>query len=251
MARRCILFISIVIFSNSAIGQGNDCFEIKYLDYFGLSSDDSVPLDIAQWQKLLDHKIVDEDKKRTLFFIPFIISTIKGFHPLCNRQKDTTAYNVLTKVYSRIRGIDMRSLQNKPIAAQLEFFRDDFYQQVQNDSLLPYMKYTMDDGPFYGKDTSYTEAKDNQLLLTTFGTLVISKCSKDVTCITVIDQKNRIRWTKKMVKNNDNAIQNISLGKENIYKTSLGYTIVMSGDGEKLTLYLKDNGDFRFFFHSW
>ncbi len=249
--RCCFIIIGTSLISLKALCQKPDCFEIKYLDYFGLQTEDSIPINITEWQKLLDNKIIDEDKKGTLFFIPFIVSTIKSYHPLCNAKKDTAIYNVLASIYCRIRGIDIGVLQKRKLADQLEFFRDDFYQQVQNDSLLPYLKYTLDDGPFYGKDTTYTKAKDNQAFLTDFGNLVISKCSKNEACITVMDQNGTIRWTKKMLKTNGQVIQNITLNKQDIYKTSLGYTILMAGDGERLTLYLKDNGDFRFFFHSW
>ena len=86
--------------------------------------------------------------------------------------------------------------------------------------------------------------------MTNFGTLFITKYSSKV-FVTVINKNGKHLWTRIMTGNSNRQLTEIDLSKENIRATSLGYTIRMFSEGEALTLYLKSNGDFRYYFHSW
>ncbi len=255
MKKIIILLISLFYLGLTSIAQEtSDCFQIKYLDFFGLEKTSFLKLNTSSAEKLLisdlQKKDLGEPVVKMNFFIPVIMSQLKDYHPLCSRNTDTKLYKLLTQLYFKIIKADITILKNKTLSEQLEFFRDDFYLQVQNDSVLASLIFTLDDGPFYGINTTCTPEKDKQVFLTDFGDLTIYANGQE-NYISVVGKDDKILWAKKMVGNNSQTLQNISFAKENIYKNSLGYTIKMVSNGEKLTMFLKNDGGFRFYFCSW
>ncbi len=255
MKKIIILLVSIfypVLTSNAQ--ETSDCFQIKYLDFFGLEETSFLKLNASNADKLLtsdlQKKDIGEPVVKMNFFIPVIISQLKDYHPLCSRNADTTLYKLLTQLYFKIRKADITVLKNKTLSEQLEFLRDDFYLLVQNDSILASMMFTLDDGPFYGVSSDCVPSQDNEVFLTDFGELII--CTKGQgNDISLVSKDDKILWAKKMVGNNNQLLQNISFEKEKISRTSLGYTLQMMANGERLTLFLKNDGSFRFYFRSW
>ena len=255
MKHRILILISVFILTASAFGQTvTNCFEIKYLDFFGLENMDTVKWPASQLDPLLVTDFAKDAGRRpakTNFLIPFIVLQLKDYFPACSKQSDTTTYRKLTQLYSRIRQQDFSKLKTLPVSAQLEFIRQDFYKQVQNDSLLPYMSYTTDDGPFYGQPSKYIpNYKEGQLYKTDFGTLIITKSSGKV-FITVLNKQGKHLWTRIMTGNSNHLLKEIRFSEKDILKTSLGYQLRMFSEGEALNLYLKSSGEFRYYFHSW
>lgn len=249
-----ILFLSFIL-TLAAFGQAkNNCFEIKYLDFFGIEGMDSVKWPASQLDPLLltdFTKDVKEKSAKTNFLIPFIVLQLKDYFPTCSKQSDTTTYGKLTQLYSKIRQQDFFKLKLQPISAQLEFIRQDFYKQVQNDSLLPYMAYTLDDGPFYGQlSKDIPDYKEGQYFKTDFGTLFIIRSSGKV-FITVLNKQGKNLWTRVMTGNSNRPLTEISFSEKDVLKTSLGYRLRMFSEGKALNLYLKSSGEFRYYFHSW
>jgi len=192
-----------------------------------------------------------EKDRKTNFLIPFIVMQLKDYYPTCSTNIDTSTFRKLKQLYFKIRQSDISIINDKSISNQLEFIRQDFYSQVQNDSLLPFMSYTLDDGPFYGQLSKYIPNYKKGIAYTTdFGKFFITKYSNKV-FVTVINKQGKHLWTRIMTGNLNRQLTEINLSKENIKTTSLGYTIVMFSEGEALKLYLKSNGDFRYYFHSW
>ncbi len=246
-----MLLINVVL-AVSAWGQtATNCFEIKYLDFFGLEGMDTVKWPASQLDPLLLMDFTKENSTKTNFLIPFIVLQLKDYFPACSKKGDTTAYRKLTQLYSKIRQQDFLKLKVKPIAAQLEFIRHDFYEQVLNDSLLPYMAYSLDDGPFYGQLSTYdSNYKEGQSYKTDFGTLIITKKSRNIS-ITVLNKQGKHLWTRIMTGNSNRPLTDIGFSEKDIFKSSLGYQLRMFSQGEALNLYLKSNGEFRYYFHSW
>ena len=255
MKHRILVLFTGFILTASAFGQaGINCFEIKYLDYFGLEGIESInwpdsELDLLLWPDFT--KDATEESGKTNFLIPLIVLQLKDYYPTCLKRSDTTKYRKLTELYSKIRQQDFSKLRIQPISNQLEFIRQDFYEQVQNDSLLPYMGFTLDDGPFFGEPAKYIpDNKKGQLYKTDFGKLFITKSSGKV-FITVLNKQGKHLWTRIMTGHSSRLLTGISFSEKDILKTSLGYQLRMYSEGEALTLYLKSNGEFRYYYHSW
>ena len=231
-----------------------NCFEIQYLDYFEIENLDSLQWPEVELDQLLKMDFAKEKKdviRKTNFLIPFIVLQMKNHHPSCSAHSDTTVFRKLKELYFKIRQIDATSINLEPISTQIEMIRQDFYTQVQNDSLLPYMRYTLDDGPFYGKlSQKIPDYKLSKAYHTEFGKLYITKESEKI-FLTVVNPQNKHVWTRIMTKNKDQYIGEIQFSEKDILKTSLGYQLRMHSDGEALNLYLKNNGDFGYYFLSW
>ena len=231
-----------------------DCFEIKYLDFFGLENSATFKRPASELDQLLMTDFAGDEKeknRKTNFLIPFIVFQLKDYYPACSNNDDTSTFRKLKQLYYKIRQQDISTLDNKPVSTQLDIIRQDFYWQVQNDSLLPFMSYTFDDGPFYGQLSEYIpDFKMDKSYKTEFGSLYITKYSGKV-FITVLNNQEKHLWTRIMTGNADRFLTEISFSEKNILKTSLGYRLRMSSEGEALNLYLKNNGDFRYYFHSW
>ena len=225
--RHPLLLFTILFLALSAGGQNKtSCFGIKYLDFFGLDSMDAFKWPIAELDQLLVTDFVPgakEKSKKTNFLIPYIVIQLKDYHPSCTKQIDTAIYSRLTQLYAKIRQQDFSKLNAQPVPAQLEFIKNDFYEQVQNDSLLPFMNYTLDDGLFMARLLKIFQA---------------------------IKKENHL-WTRIMTGNSNRPLTEISFSQSDIFKTSLGYQLRMFSEGEALNLYLKSNGELRCYFHSW
>lgn len=253
--RHTLILFGFLFWTITFFGQTkSDCFEVKYLDFFGIENLDTIKWPASELDQLLKTdfaKDEKEKKEKTNFLIPFIILQLKGYHPSCSQSIDTSTFRKLKELYSKIRQQDFSIYNSKPISTQLEIIRQDFYSQVQNDTLLPFMGYTLDDGPFYGQLSEYIpDYKKGQTYKTEFGTLYITKHSGKV-FLTVLNNQGSHRWTRIMTGNNNHLLTEISFSEKDIFKTSLGYQLRMFSEGEALKLYLKSNGDFRYYFHSW
>lgn len=249
------LLLSFLLLTVTSFGQyKTNCFEIKYLDFFGLESLDTMKFPSSELDQLLITDLAKDKKekdRKTNFLIPFIVMQLKDYHPTCSTNIDTSTFRKLKQLYFKIRQSDISIINDEPISNQLEYIRQDFYGQVQNDSMLPFMSYTLDDGPFYGQLSKYIpNYKKGTAYTTDFGKLFITKYSNKV-FVTVINKQGKHLWTRIMTGNSNRQLTEINLSKENIKTTSLGYTIDMFSEGKALKLYLKSNGDFRYYFHSW
>lgn len=249
-----ILFFSSLLTSLVNGQPFTNCFEIKYLDFFGLGRMDSIQWPASELDQLLLFDFTKSPKEKsakTNFLIPFIVLQLKEYFPTCAKQSDTITYRKLTQLYSKIRQQDFSKLKAQSITAQLEFVRKDFYKQVQNDSVLPNMVYTIDDGPFYGQlAKKIPKYKKVQSYTTDFGTLIITNSDTSF-FITVLNKQRKHLWTRIMTGNANRPLTDISFSEKNIFKTSLGYHLRLFSEGEALDLYLKNSGEFRYYFHSW
>jgi hypothetical protein len=254
IVKQCVLLVSFFYFINSTHAQvKSECFELKYLDFFGL---DEIDANTTQDEELDELSTYDfsRDKavsiKKTSFLIPFIVFRPKDFYPACATAHDTSLYRKLKQTYFNIRQVDRSVIDKKTVAEQLEFIRDDFYSQVTNDSLLSHMIFTLDDGPFFGipAEIDHDTMSVNSYPVE-FGVISILKDSGKI-YFSVTNKKNE-RWTHIMTGLNDRYLTQLGFSGNDVKKTSLGYIIRMSAEGESLTMYLKENGEMRFYFHSW
>lgn len=225
------------------------CFAIKYLDFFGL---DDLGKGDLWWPKAEIEQLLHEDFSKgpaTSFIIPFIVAQLPQYHPDCQGKTDTSYLNQLLKLYLRIRRQPAERLDTMSVSEKIEWTRDDFYSQVNIDSFLAHMWFTFDDGPFFGRDVEQPRDKIASFSLG-FGQLVISQTDERIV-LTAIDTTNHTLWSKALTREGDYYLRNLSLSEDPIEQTSLATTVSLTVEGEMLTLFLRNNGAFMFYYHSW
>tara|TARA_R110002111_G_scaffold61358_1_gene102038 strand:+ start:125 stop:889 length:765 start_codon:yes stop_codon:yes gene_type:complete len=247
-----ILFLAINL---TLFGQeSKDCYEIKYLDFFGLDK-----MEIIKWpeseldglSKMDFAKDRGQSEIKTNFIIPMIVYQFKEYHPNCNKNIDTSYFNKISEIYLKIREIDSTEFLQKSIAEKIDFLRADFYSQVENVEYLPKMTTTFDDGPFYGIDyTEKSELKPTKTQETEFGTLVVSKAG-DKTILASIDKNGNTIWRKSITGLSDRNLTELDFTENPMEYNSVATVAHMYSEGERFTLYLKSDGSFMYYFHSW
>lgn len=249
-----ILFLTLHLNLFGQIAYSKDCYEIKYLDFFELENVEVVKWPESELSGLLE---MDFTKDRvdtaikTNFIIPTIIYQLKEYHPNCNTKIDSSYFNNISKIYFKIRDIDLIELTDKSIAEKIDFMRKDFYSQIENLEFLPKMIMTFDDGPFYGIEFEQkSELKPIETQETNFGLLSVSKVN-DKTILTSKNKKGDIIWQKSITGLSDRNLTELYFTENPMEYNSVATVAYMYSEGERFTLYLKKDGSFMFYFHSW
>lgn len=253
--KNLILTALLLTLGPSLFGQdSDDCYKIKYLDFFGLEQTEIVKWEESQLDGLLEMDYSKDRRQsdiKTNFIIPLIVYQLKEYHPNCTDEIDLEYFDKISAVYLKIREIDSSELLNKSIAEKIDYLRSDFYSQVQDVNYLPKMTATFDDGPFYGIE--YEEKLDLSPLEsqnTEFGILVISK-TDDKTILTCKDKSGNTIWQKLITGLSDRHLTELHFRENPIEYTSVATVAHMYSEGERFTLYLKKDGNFMYYFHSW
>lgn len=253
------LALTIVLFSTQLMSFGQDannkdCYQIKYLDFFGLEYLDDLHWPKSEISKILD---LDFDSERsnsmvkTNFLIPLIIYQLKEYHPNCNLDIDTSSFNLISELYFKIRDLKSDSNLGKSLEERIDFMRLDFYNQVENEKYLLQMIFTLDDGPFYGVEfKGKSELKDIYIQETNFGQLCISKSNEDVVVI-ARDIRGNTMWQNTITGLYGRNLTDLKFGETPIIYNSVATRVNMYAEGERFTLYLKKDGRFMYYFHSW
>ncbi len=249
-----ILFLSLNLTLFGQESDSKDCYEIKYLDFFGLDQ-----MEIIKWpQSELDGLLkMDFEKDRngspikTNFIIPSIVYQLKEYHPNCNTEIDTIYFNQIAKLYLKIRDIDSTKLDDKSITEKIDFLQTDFYSQVENVDYLPKMTFTFDDGPFYGVEFEQeSELNPIKTQETDFGILSVSKF-KDKTILTSKNKNGELIWQKSITGLSERNLTELHFTENPMEYNSVATVAHMYSEGERFTLYLKTDGSFMYYFHSW
>ena len=253
--RQTTLFIIVLFFLTlNSQAQDKDCFEVKYLDFFGIEELDTLKWPDSELNQLLqtDFSKNEEDKKyKTNFLIPLIVLQLKDFYPPCNKLFDTIQYNKLVQLYFNIRQQNKSVLNGKTISQQLELIRQDYYDQVLNDTLLPFMNFTLDDGPIYGEHSKINPDLGNgKSIETDFGKLIIVNSDKKIFLVAT-DKEKKIKWVRIMTSAFGGHLKDLEFSADSVHKTSLAYSVSMHSPGEGLTLYIKLDNEFMYYYHSW
>ena len=228
-----------------------DCYPIKYLDFFGLDKMEKVTWADAEFDKLMTAEMRDPIDTKTNFLVPMMAAQLKNSSPQCSSKMDATYFNKLLLLYCRIRELNYDSLQNKPMQTNFDFIRDDFYRQVEDEKYLPHMVYTLDDGPFYG--INYEKTDSLETIATQqmdFGKLTISKIGNKI-ILTNWDKNNRRVWQKAITREPNHYLKDLQFKENPISQSSVATVVRMYSQGERFTLYLKNDGKFLYYFHSW
>ena len=255
--KQAIIILACLILTFPGYSQesaADDCFQIKYIDFFGLDQIEAPKWPQSEVEGMLKMdfaKTKTDSIAKTNFIIPLIVYQLKNYHPKCVKEIDTSYLNQLITIYSKIRQLDKNTVLEKSIEEQMDFIRNDFYDQVQDDSLLPNMRLTMDDGPFYGVGLqSFVDLTEIKTEKTDFGSLTIFKKDEKI-LLTANDKNGKIIWGKVIAGLYDRYLNELHFVEDPIEKTSLATIVHMAAEGERFTLFLKNNGQFMYYYHSW
>ena len=249
-----ILFLSLNLTLFGQQSNSEDCYEIKYLDFFGLDQMEIVKWEVSEIDELIKMDFAKDrgySEIKTNFTIPMIVYQLKEYHPNCNTEIDTSYLNKISELYLKIREIDSVELLHKTIVEKIDFMRADFYTQVRNLDYLPEMTMTFDDGPFYGVEFEQKlELKPIKTQETDFGLLSVSKINNK-TILTAKDKNEEIIWQKSITGLSDRNLTELHFTENPMEYNSVATVAHMYSEGERLTLYLKSDGSFMYYFHSW
>ena len=249
-----LIFLKINLALLSQNTNSKICYEIKYLDFFGLENEEVVKWSKSELNGLMKLDF-EKDRNgspiRTNFIIPLIAYQLKEYHPNCKTHIDSIYFDKISELYLKIRDINSAKLLNMSIAEKIDFIRADFYSQVENVNYLPKMIITFDDGPFYGVDFNQEpELKPLKTQETKFGTLVVSKAD-DKTILASKDKRGNIIWQKAITGLLGRNLTELHFTDSPIEYNSVATVVHMNSEGERFTLYLKSDGSFMYYFHSW
>ncbi len=252
-----LLTIIFLIVNFTSFGQQSnidDCYEVKYLDFFGLENQEVMKWPESEIKGLMVmdfKKVVPDSSVKTSFIIPLIMSQLKEYHPTCKSEVDSSYFNRIIALYFKIRGIEPSGILKKSLFEKIDYIRNDFYKQVENERYLPFMKFTMDDGPFYGTDfTSNIKLEPIATQQTEFGLLSISKVNKKP-ILTSQDKKGKLLWQKVITGLSDRKLSELHFTDASIANTSIATVVNLISEGERFTLYLRKDGKFMYYYHSW
>ncbi len=249
-----LILNSFAFATHSQTDSTKDCYPIQYLDFFGLDQIDVVKWPESELVGMLNMDFTQTYEAagiKTNFVVPMIVYQLKDYHPRCNSNVDRTYFNQLALIYCKIREMDPSILQSKTHEEQVDFIRDDYYHQVANDQYLPYMEFNMDDGPFYGIDLVQADSLEEvSCQITAFGELCIFKRAEKMILV-CYDLQKKVMWQKIITREPDRYLGDLNFTEQPLHKTSLATVIKMYAEGERFTLYLKNNGAFMYYFHSW
>jgi hypothetical protein len=241
------LLLIIFISANVYFAQKSDCFEIKHLDFFGLNQDSKINWSDQELDEL--NRIKNEGN--SYWLIPPLVFQLRDFHPNCKNEFNQNRYEKLIKLYFKVRKNKAIDWDNKPIENQLKFIREDFYQQLYDEKIFPFMSFTMDDGPLYGKiPKTIPNIKQGKSIKTSFGKITIVETKSKVYLIAT-NENNKVIWSRIMTGVVPKRyLQNLNFHKNPLEEMPFA-TIVHLHTSERLTLYLKPDGKFICYFHSW
>lgn len=249
------LFITFafLIFANTTLAQkvDKDCFEIKYLDFFGLDEVNDISWSDKELDEMLKMNYYEQFDE-TRFFIPILVRYLKDFHPACSKSIDKVRFDNLIALYFKVTLKDISLIRNKSIEEKLSFIRNDFYNLVGDVESLPRMSFSFDDGPLYGEIPKVApKMKLSESVSADFGKLSILESNERILLVAT-DKKGKTIWSRIMKgANPDRHLQNLKFDKVPMKKTSLATIFNFYSEGERLNLYLKPDGKFMYYYHSW
>lgn len=247
-----IIIFAAACLSVSGQANGSECFEVKYLDFFGFKGQ-KVSWPDSEIEGLLQSKD-NQPTHSTNFLVPMIVKQIAEYHSCGNNKSDSDRFRKLVKLYLKFRRGKPESLVPTISADKaIELIRKDFYDQVNDDELLHELIFTMDDGPFKGENAeSFPTGKDivPVIINTRFGSIKFVQ-AKERIYFGALDKNDKMLWLKILQGASGQYLKTFSPEKINLEEFEAVGCLTLFVNGERLTVYLRPNGSFIYYTHSW
>lgn len=256
--------ISILIFSffnySLTIDNQNECSikPIKYLEIYINSrmwevagGNSNINLETAREMA----EIEKDELEAADFFIPIIINQIKYIysdHILEENEKNILIQfsKFLERKWNNKNFKIMKESSGTEICEKVNMIIDKYHLLSEDDSEFYKMIFTLDDGPYFGYDTEIELKKIEEIQIDNFK--LVLRGNKLKYTLELLDIDGSLKWKKLIAKSKNHYITEMGFSNQPIrVKNELGYKVALYGEGELVQLYLKKNGEFRLFFHSW
>lgn len=246
-----LLFLVFAVDAVSAQSVKKDCFEVKYLDLFGLDSKELYWPD-SEIDGLLG--LVGNKQSNQNFLLPAIVKQLADYHP-CHKklEYDRERFLDLVRLYVGIRGESIEFVWAYSfIDKHIEAIRKDFYDQVLSDKMLPSLIYTMDDGPLQGELVKLVpNSKPISSAATPFGEIQFI-AQADRLYAVAVNKSGKNLWARILKGTNPNRyLTRISPGPIAVDKYEAVIVVSPLVDGERLSMYFRPNGSLVYYTHSW
>ena len=251
MIKGCSVFLGLwfVFGSVSASAQTRDCFEIRGLEFFVAKE-----LQNTKWSENELEALLTTGKREidSSWMVPVILMQLRAYYPNCHSLTPDTRLGLLLRLHASIRP-DLR-LTNLPTEKKIEAIREDFYTQVNNDKLIRTLIYTMDDGPLYGRVASFRQRKGDAPTLAqsfAFGKVRVDNLRNKVQ-VTGIDLNGKVLWSRILKGlNPERFLRKASDHGTQVVVSEFIISYRFYVDGERLTIYMRPDGRFLYYNHSW
>jgi hypothetical protein len=111
------------------------------------------------------------------------------------------------------------------------------------------MSFVLDDGPFQGVDVE-GRGTSQKSIEASFGELIISEVEQEG-ILTALDENGEVIWRKEITGLDERSLGEITTAIHPVRETSLATIFNLYASGERLTVYVKNDGRFMYYYHSW
>jgi len=232
--------------------------EIKYLTTYS----DSRMWEFAGGESIIDStslkdiaSITDEQLKGMHFFTPILIKKIKIYNS--DSVLDETENEIiieLSRFFKRIWKNEIYEIKEHDskveVCKKINLIIDKYHQLSEDDSEFYKMIYTLDDGPFFGIDTESELDKIKEISIGENRLILRGNGAENT--LEILNKSSELLWRKIIAQSESYKIERLDFAGHPVrVDNELGYKVALIGNGELIHLYLRKNGSFRLFFHSW
>ncbi len=261
MINKILLLTILVLISFKPIITSAQTCEVKDIKYLSTYIDSrmwevaggnaAINLEVAQEMSSLGDKKIES----ATIYIPMLIKEIERYYADYNLDgSEKSILLEISKIFSKIWSNESFVISNESseieVCQKVNLIIDRYHQVSQDDSEFYKMIFTFDDGPFMGIDTDLELNKIKEISIDDKKLILRGNGSENT--LEVKDKSGQLLWRKIISRSEEYKITNLVFADDPIrVNNELGYKIALYGDGELVQLYLRKNGAFRLFFHSW
>ncbi len=254
-----LLFPIFSLITNCSQGKARyENHKIKYLSTFSSSRMWEILRGNGNWNEKRISELSNyiKSEENVLFYLPLLLSQINNF----DSSSDYTSSEKKIIVQASIcfanalnnKELEITKKDQTSIRSGLDNLVVEFYKLCENDETFPKLIYTFDDGPFYGVDSDYILHNVDSIYLKDINSTIVLSENDNISILTMFDHSGNTKWRKILSHSENRFITNVEFVENPILDINdLGYKIGLIGNGEFIHLYLRNDGRFRLFFHSW
>lgn len=247
---------SLVLFVLFAAGQVHAqstvpaCPTLKHSDLFGLEGLE-VDWPIEQIRELRE-LTVKRPENPTLFVAPAIVKGLYAYHSACSKRSDFVRFKELIELYAEIFGRDPKDFAADTPDAQIDLAERHLDRLANDDQALPKLIYTMDDGPLYGTVAErFPKSPKLTDVPAKFGPLKISEYDSKI-YVGAFTKTGKVLWVRTLVgAEPGRGLRSFDANTVSLKDFEAVSILTLFANGERLRLFVRPDGKFAFYVHSW
>ena len=247
-----LVAVFVLWLASSAFPQ-NGCVALPDVSFFVDEASSKVLWSDEEMEGVIAAQRAAAESERAQFFIPPIIAWLSAYKPGCGPADADRRFERLLTLYFAIRGQETSLDSSSSAVEKLRLVKDDFGRQLNDDQLFRKLIYTTDDGPLSGKQVSPRgiKAVAKEVRPTPFGSLTFANLRNGVAMM-ASGKNGKPIWARVLT----GTVPARNLKKADLQTMTVehvSFVVVarLSVDGERLTLYVRPDGRFMYYMHSW